>query len=1704
MNEDKMLIPRKTQLLKAVDGRQKSSILEKDGRVLERVYWSGNKAVVYRGVTNILLRTHFAVGQINSAFYHDFGLERSNDHLVICSEEELKLISLESNECHALSLPMKFEACFGCEHGLILVRSRADEENRGPATLYSLSHPYGELLPVLCRFKDSNMIAQLSQKRLDLVSDFGKSKYILGFDNQKGLNCLFLVRRCNDEEKRIARTDLSVAANRSYLHYSGVSELHSTNHTPTQSRPISVNASTPLGTNLMRKFKTPGTSGSPVPFLSKTMDKKYSENGATMKLLTSFSNHNSYQQPLDYTSATTVLSAITGQPEAEFDENAVEFVLECVWTDENQKSTQAPRSPSRLPVMQSPQVSGPVHKRATKGRSKVDRDLIEQLNKDFYQNKRASSAFLSTDLSGRTYLILVCSTQNLVKIVEIDQETGASTGKMEICHGCVAMNLPGQSFWILATVTPIALALYSGYDKVIDIASAFFANKHHLQLSRIVQLIARGGFDFETIVEMVPTAIDSPAEPIEKKPRSGFTSPRKRCYTTEPNFTFAKALPSPSWSQPSTSEIGRNAYPQLTSDSVFFIFHLKLELEPITTLGKQLFNDILNGIETQERKMTFVKRWAMKNNHRIVRSNPDVIAEMELGLLFECLFETIGISVEEMPFMFMVNRRREWLQQGRNTPYFDEKRTKIEQGDEDKEQCLYRLLEHDKERQETFNDATEVIIEQTSEEEIHPDDMARIFKNIIQYMTSNTNDIKFKMSQRFICEPMRILAELLQLHQYISVIEDMCPKLAEIQFTTTVQFRSGIEMPRMDPVTKLSEHLETTLMIPEPAHENLSVITPAQKTKLRLLPSSDEIAKWERMRWPTDIRVSNVSTMLDSSKPVLIPDLRQGANVQESHLRESQEKFLQNAAYRTIARSFGAALLHFQSRQSEPMEATYIERVNLHGKLAPSNMKLEYPTPEQPQNKSAQKQMLEWANFYNGVARGLSTILGADAERNLNDNEELMDHHFHLYGRGKENMLDADAEAFERVQDELQEIERRDHIQHSNRTQDEGPRVVDWEWVFHKIREDKECSPVLAGFLLAAGLSGQSMSVNPYDLHEFLSLYDKMVVVALLLGTSVAYRGTANVYMNKILYAHLPFLLQPTVCDFRIEPSIQTVSLLSLGYLFAESMHMHLTNDLINQMSKETFFETDPGSERYSYVLAAGLAVGLINLCKGDQLTKLELPVHVNHLRIRERLFLLLNGGLRDLVIVSYQKDPCSLAQSGCCSCGMSRADQRYQPQLHQHHHRQRSDRVGDEAAGSTGGTGGSASVSAASSHVAELKNVNVHLSSPAACAAIALVYLRTNNKSIADKLEIPEELQQLGLIRPDLILMRTLAKCLVMYDSIGQTTQWINNQIPPTLKEYFKLTQKPHKCSEDLGMLARAYLYAKAGACFAMALKYPSTWNEKVTSALKEAFDQLLNESSYAHAFMLSKAGVNAKETCKNVLMSSLAIVNAGSGDVSLIRAFRKCRNQHTQFINQPKESHLYSTQVISNMCIGMLFLGHGRYGLSMSNMSIASLFIAFLPVYGHAIYDNRCYFQAFRFLWTLAIEPRFLITVADGSLQAIEAKLEISFKDENTEALKVKTPYLLPPLETIAGITVAAPGFEPVVLDLQKPEHYRTLREVLQKMSGRLPLRKTTKACGTFDFRNLPTTIPKTDPDLFDLKFEDVLAQAENQMDTFIAPPE
>lgn len=118
-------------------------------------------------------------------------------------------------------------------------------------------------------------------------------------------------------------------------------------------------------------------------------------------------------------------------------------------------------------------------------------------------------------------------------------------------------------------------------------------------------------------------------------------------------------------------------------------------------------------------------------------------------------------------------------------------------------------------------------------------------------------------------------------------------------------------------------------------------------------------------------------------------------------------------------------------------------------------------------------------------------------------------------------------------------------------------------------------------------------------------------------------------------------MLPPTLCEFRIDPSIQTAAIISLGFLFLKTANYSLVDKLINQMSREVF-ENDQTAERYSNVLAAGFAVGLINLGKGKEIDAMEIPIATSHLSTKERLVVLLNSEERELCLVSYNKCNCS------------------------------------------------------------------------------------------------------------------------------------------------------------------------------------------------------------------------------------------------------------------------------------------------------------------------------------------------------------------------------------------------------------------------------------------------------------------------------
>ncbi|KAI6197213.1 hypothetical protein M3Y94_01197800 [Aphelenchoides besseyi] len=1238
-------------------------------------------------------------------------------------------------------------------------------------------------------------------------------------------------------------------------------------------------------------------------------------------------------------------------------------------------------------------------------------------------------------------------------------------------------------------------------------------------MNQLLQLVCRDQMQFEMIVDFRQTLESSPTkEPASKKARSVFSSPRKRvkgerpmsqpthANSTPTSFDTVLAIIRNTESQPArnssqesphpkvlnlpqpSSSIADFVMPPLSSSgfqsSNYRLVEVWLDPGTTTTIGRKVYDTILESLPHSAR-MEFSIEWMCSNPHRSAESNYAHLIEVELAILFKLFFEGLGVDARNFPFVkkTLTNFRAETSQY-----FLEEKRVKHElPGDAEDCTFLEQFLKETNEIKLDPQTLIKVPCEQTNRLPfITACDSLVVFKAVHDVFDSYRRSVlkTAARAREFMIQPLFIFASMHQLNDFARFYTDLDSTLSTMTVMPMENFPRlppHIQRPPLDSFALLYDSFEMELE----SQKNVSepFITRTQYNKLKILATESEINKWVRLRWPSDIRVSNISTMLDVTKPVLIPDLR-SLGSSDSQLRDSQEKFLVNVALRTITRSFGSALLNFHSLTAESMDIALIDKICLNGKISPSNLHLKYPEPDQAPMKNAHRQMMEWTNFYSGVSRGLATILGTTDRRDFGLSARI--------GQSKplkrvNQVISSHTEA---GTSDLND-ERRSNFK---RNADDGPHVVDWEWVFAKIKENKECSPALAGYILAAGLSGQNMSVNPFDLHEFLSLSDKLVVVALLLGTSIAYRGTFNFYVNKMIYAHLPFLLQPTSCDFRIDPVVQTVALLSLGCLYSESMQPQLTNDLLNQMSKETFFDTDPASERYAYVLSAGFAVGLINLCKGDQLDEIRHPFAVEHLSFHERLFLLLNGGQRDLCIVNYYKDSCVIAQKGCCSCGMSRADQKFQASLHQHHHRQRADVLTSSGAG--GGAAGASrtsctltgNVAAASSHVCELNTVNIHLSSPAACAALTLVYMRTNNKKIAKRLMIPNTTQAISLIRPDLVMLRTLAAALVNFDSICVGTEWINSQIPEILQNYNQCTTGKIGTifNADKGMLARAFAYAKTGACFALALKYTSTCNEQVTNLLVDVFKEWMNEiyGNENFAYCAPVAGLNTYINCVNVIISALAIVNAGSGNIELVRQIRRVRYMNAQFSSPLKEANLHSVHVISNMALGLLFLGRGRYGLGRSNMSLAALFISFFPIYGHSISDNRCYFQGFRFLWTIAVEPRFVVTVAEGSQETVVAPIEIGYKDENTKPINAKTPILLPPLDLISVIRIRAADFQAVDLDLNRPQDMQILQEVLTQLSGRLPLKKKPRACGTFEFRTLePQLIDEPDPELIEI---------------------
>ncbi|XP_075452467.1 anaphase-promoting complex subunit 1 [Ascaphus truei] len=541
---------------------------------------------------------------------------------------------------------------------------------------------------------------------------------------------------------------------------------------------------------------------------------------------------------------------------------------------------------------------------------------------------------------------------------------------------------------------------------------------------------------------------------------------------------------------------------------------------------------------------------------------------------------------------------------------------------------------------------------------------------------------------------------------------------------------------------------------------------------------------------------------------------------------------------------------------------------------------------------------------------------------------------------------------------------------------------IDSAWIVYNKPKNAELANEYAGFLMALGLNGHLTKLATLNIHDYLTKGHEMTSIGLLLGVSAAKLGTMDISITRLLSIHIPALLPPTSTELDVPHNVQVAAVIGIGLVYQGTAHRHIAEVLLAEIGRPPGPEMEYCTDRESYSLVAGLALGMVCLGHGSNL------IGMSDLNVPEQLYQYMVGGhKRSHVGVNREKHKSPSYQ------------------------------------------------------IKEGDTINVDVTCPGATLALAMIYLKTNNRSIADWLRAPDTMYLLDFVKPEFLLLRTLARCLILWDDILPSSQWVNSNVPQIIIENsisLHATELP--TSEDLNLetLAQAHVYIIAGACLALGFRFAGSANLAAFNCLcKFAKDFIECLSAQA----ASITGHYNLETCLSVVLLSLSMVMSGSGN---LRVLQLCRFMHKKTGGEMN----YGFHLAHHMTLGMLFLGGGRYSLSTSNSSIAALLCALYPHFPVHSTDNRYHLQALRHLYVLAAEPRLLVPVDVDTNTPCYVLLEVTYKgtqwyEETTEELMA--PTLLPELHLLKQIKVKGPRYWEIVVDMRKGT--QRLKSILSK---------------------------------------------------------
>nr|CAB3234793.1 anaphase-promoting complex subunit 1-like [Phallusia mammillata] len=692
-----------------------------------------------------------------------------------------------------------------------------------------------------------------------------------------------------------------------------------------------------------------------------------------------------------------------------------------------------------------------------------------------------------------------------------------------------------------------------------------------------------------------------------------------------------------------------------------------------------------------------------------------------------------------------------------------------------------------------------------------------------------------------------------------------------------------------------------------------------------------------RLLFPTDHRMADAHNLLYSTKPSKIFLVQQAGVDDREYMEQKQYRLLQ-LLNRTMSLSVGRGMLHFRSQQPSTMESLTVPTLDLTGKdMNNSTITLANSDIELPSETT------EWPYFHNGVAAALALQMEQkSSELNLSK------------VTSPQNLADKAAEP------------STDH----------------------------------AGVLFGLGLNHHLQELQTLNIHDYLQKIHELTTIGLLLGLASDKCGSCDLSTMRVLSVHISALLPATSTQLDIPYRVQTAAVSAVGFLYLGSAQRLVAEVMLREIDRSPNNDSEVCTERESYALSAGFALGMVTLGRGNGMPELS------DLNMSDKLFHFMTGKHK---------------QSSRSSVHWSH--EAYSP---------------------------SHNSGAYSEHqILEGDHVNTEVTGPGATVALALMYLKTNNGAVADWFIPPNTFNLLETIKPQQLLLRTLSRSLILWDQIVPTIEWISSHVPPVVSSH--LTESGHarvsdsdESEVDEHTVLQCHASIIAGACLALGLRFAG-------SQEKTAYDTLLHYVNFFLSILkqtnsgdpmnpLEVIGRRLFDTCLSSCLIALCLVVAGSGN---LKALQICRYLHYSLDGEIN----YGTQMAIHMGLGFLFLGKCRYTLCTTNKAIAALLVSIYPCFPAKSCDNRYHLQALRHMYVLATEKRLLVPIDVSRKRPCYARVAVQYLPTpkyNNTTVSMVAPCMLPEASALQSVSMNDQRYWPMLVDTKK--HPDKLQNMLE----------------------------------------------------------